>query len=67
MPKSRDQQNRFIISSKNPQKYNSVGQSQEEKELNQPNYLSPIVIYLTKKKPKASPQESETVQGYLHI
>jgi argininosuccinate synthase len=66
MSRVRDQQGRFISSSKNSQKDNSAGQSQEGKELNQPNYLSPTTIFLSKKKPEASPQESETVQGSLH-
>jgi hypothetical protein len=66
MPKSRDQQGRFISSSKNSWKANSAGQSQEGKELNQPNYLSPTTSSLAKKNPEASPQESKTVQGSLH-
>jgi hypothetical protein len=35
--------------------------------LNQPNYLSPTTSFLAKKNPKASPQESNIVQGSLHI
>jgi hypothetical protein len=66
MPKSRDQQGRFISSSKNPQKYNSAGQSQKGKEHHQPNYLSPTTSSLAKKKPEASPRVSETVQGSLY-
>jgi hypothetical protein len=66
MPKSRDQQGRFISSSKNPQKANSVGQSQEEKELNHPNCLSPTTSSLSKKNHEASPKESKTIQGSLH-
>jgi hypothetical protein len=66
MSRVRDQQGRFISSSKNSPKSNSVGQSQEGKEVNQPNYLSPRTSFLAKKNPKASPQESEIVQGSLH-
>ena len=55
MPKSRDQQGRFISSSKTPPKYDNVGQSQEGNEPNQPNYLLPTTSYLTKNKPEASP------------
>jgi hypothetical protein len=32
----------------------------------QPNYLSPTTISLSRKNPKAFPQESDTVQGSLH-
>jgi hypothetical protein len=66
MSRVRYQQGRFIISSKNSQKNNRVGQSQEGKELNQPNYLSLTTHFLSKKKPEASPRESKTIQGSLH-
>jgi hypothetical protein len=62
MHKVRDQQGRFISSSKNPHKANSAGHSQEGKELIQPNYLSPTTSSLSKKRPETSTQESETIQ-----
>jgi len=65
MPESRDQQGRFISSSKNSWWANSAGQSQEGKELNQPNYLSSTTRFISKKKPKSFPQESKIVQGSL--
>jgi hypothetical protein len=67
MPKYKDQQGRFIISSKNPPKVNIASQTQQGKELNQPNYLSHRELSLSKKKLEASPQESDIVQGSLHI
>jgi hypothetical protein len=66
MTRSRDQQGRYISSSKNPHKDNIAGTSQEGKEHNQPNYLSPTTSYLAKMKPESSPLQSETIQGSLH-
>jgi hypothetical protein len=66
MHRVRDQQGRFISSSKNSQKDNSAGQSQEGKEHNQPNYLSPTTSSIAKRRPETSTQESETVQGSMH-
>jgi hypothetical protein len=66
MTRSRDQQGRYISSSKNPHKSNIVGTSQEGKEHNPPNYLSPTASYLSKMKTKSSPLQSKTIQGSLH-
>jgi hypothetical protein len=62
----RDQQGRFIISSKNLCKNNSASQSQEEKELSQTNYLSPTTSSISKRRPETSTQESKIVHGYMH-
>jgi hypothetical protein len=43
-----------------------VGPSQEGKEINQSNFVSPAISYLSKKKPEASPPVSETIKGSLH-
>jgi hypothetical protein len=66
MHRVRDQQGRFISSSKNSQKTNSAGQSQEGKEHNQPNYLSPTTSSISKRRPETSTQEYETIQGSMH-
>jgi hypothetical protein len=63
----RDQQGRFISSSKKPRKTNSAGQSQEGKEHSQPNYLSPTTSSISKRRPETSSlKKSETVQGSMH-
>jgi hypothetical protein len=66
MHRVRDKQGIFIISCNPPQKTNSAGQSQEGKEHNQPNYLSPTTSFLSKKKLETSPKESETVHRSMH-
>jgi hypothetical protein len=66
MHRVRDQQGRFISSSKNPRKTNSACQYQEGKEHNHPNYLSPTTSFLAKKKLEPSPHEYEIVQGAMH-
>ena len=66
MHRVRDQQGRFISSSKNSQKTDSVGQSQEGKEHIQLNYLSPMESSIAKRRPETSAQESETVQESMH-
>jgi hypothetical protein len=65
MHRVRDQQGRFISSSKNPRKANNAGHSQEGKEHIQSNYLSPTTSFLAKKRPETSTQESETIQSSM--
>jgi len=66
MHRVRDQRGRFIISSKSSRKNNNTGQSQEGKEHDQLNYLSPTTSSIAKRTPETSTQEFETVQGSMH-
>jgi hypothetical protein len=67
MPKSRDQQGRFISSSKNPHEKITmqVNHKRERSSINQITY--PYNNFSCQEEVEASPQESETVQGSLHI
>jgi len=67
MHRVRDQQGRFISSSKSPRKTNSVGHSQEGKENNQLKYFSPTTSSLSKKRLGSYAQESETVQVSMQM
>jgi len=65
MHRVRDQQGRFIISSKNPHKDNNIGHSQKGKDPNQLNYLSPTKGFHIEKRHETSTQEFETIQGSM--